>query len=92
MAKKSKTTTKPLNTDELLSKLENPHSNFITKAQVLERVCVTFPVVWQWIREKRFPPPRDVCGKALWLESEVEAWMKSRPVKKYKPLEEEAHA
>jgi predicted DNA-binding transcriptional regulator AlpA len=86
MAKKSKPAEEISEATEKL--LEgSTHARFISKGEVLERVCLTFPVIWQMIREKRFPAPRDVCGKALWIESDIEEWIKTRPAKKYKKLE-----
>jgi predicted DNA-binding transcriptional regulator AlpA len=32
----------------------------------------------------RFPRSRDVEGEARWLESEIDAWILSRPIKRLK--------
>ena len=70
------------------SKEQEPEpTRFIGKGEMLERVCLSFPFVWQLIREGKFPASREVGGKALWIESEIENWIKTRPKKKYKKLE-----
>jgi predicted DNA-binding transcriptional regulator AlpA len=56
----------------------------LTKAQVLARVCVTFPTLWKMMRERRFPQARFLLNKTVWLEHEVDDWMKALPVRQYK--------
>jgi predicted DNA-binding transcriptional regulator AlpA len=87
MAKKRKVT--PDLSPTALAELIPPHARFISKHQVLDRVPVSFPALWEWIRDGKFPAPREVAGggKAMWLESEVEDWIKSRPKKTYKSRE-----
>jgi predicted DNA-binding transcriptional regulator AlpA len=56
----------------------------IDKNQLRERVPLSFPTIWTMMREGRFPAARIVGGKSMWLESEVAAWIASRPQRKYK--------
>lgn len=56
----------------------------LSKAEVLERVGRTFPTIWQWMREGRFPPARDLGGRPAWVESEVTEWIKALPIRKLK--------
>jgi predicted DNA-binding transcriptional regulator AlpA len=71
--------------------LDKPQVRLISKAEVLDRCGLTFPTIWQWMREGRFPLSREVAGgKALWLESEIDEWILSRPVRRYLPLKVEA--
>jgi len=63
----------------------------ILKPEVLERVGVTFGTIWTWMRDGRFPLARQLGGKTVWYESEVDEWLKSRPFKKYKPLDAPKH-
>jgi predicted DNA-binding transcriptional regulator AlpA len=57
----------------------------LTKGEVLERVGVSYPAIWQWIREGKFPPGRSIGfgkrGHVAWIESEVMDWIASRPVR-----------
>ena len=56
---------------------------FLTKGEVLELVGVSYPAVWGWIRDGKFPPGRSIgFGKrshVAWIESEVQDWMAARP-------------
>jgi predicted DNA-binding transcriptional regulator AlpA len=59
-------------------------ARFIHRAEVLNRVGVSYTALWFWIRDGRFPAPRELGGshqrsKLAWLESEVDEWMASRP-------------
>jgi prophage regulatory protein len=56
----------------------------ISKPEVLDRVGVTFPTIWKWMREGKFPRSRVLGGKTAWIESEVEAWIAALPVRRLK--------
>jgi predicted DNA-binding transcriptional regulator AlpA len=60
---------------------------FVSKAEVCLRTGKTFQTLWTWMREGKFPRARDCNGQPVWLEDEFEDWMRSRPVKQYKPAE-----
>jgi prophage regulatory protein len=58
---------------------------FLSKAQVLKKVPVTGPTLWDWVRKNKFPKPRALSSnKTVWLASEVDAWMQARPLRNYK--------
>jgi prophage regulatory protein len=60
---------------------------FLSKAQVLKKVSATWPTVWKWCREGRFPKPRALGpNKTVWLEHEVNDWIRAQPIRKYKPI------
>jgi predicted DNA-binding transcriptional regulator AlpA len=56
----------------------------LSKAQVLDRVPVTFPTLWAWMRAGKFPRARIIGSKSCWVESEVEAWIAARPLRRLK--------
>lgn len=60
---------------------------FLTKAEVCERVRLTFPTIWKKMREGTFPRARETNtnypSKAVWLEHEIEEWMLGLPVRQY---------
>jgi predicted DNA-binding transcriptional regulator AlpA len=58
---------------------------FLNKKQLCEKVNLTFPFIWQMIREKRFPEGRAIGSRTLWVGSEVDAWMRDRPKRVYRP-------
>ncbi len=59
-------------------------ARFISKAEVLDRVAASYPSVWQWMRDGKFPRSRELGGKSVWLESEIEAWINARPRRRLK--------
>ena len=59
-------------------------TRLISKPEVLDRVGVTFPTLWAWMRAGTFPRSRDLGGKACWLESEIDAWIENRPIRRLK--------
>jgi len=60
------------------------HARFINKSEVLARVGVSYPTLWSWMRSGRFPRSRELGGKAAWIESEIEQYILSRPVRRLK--------
>ena len=59
-------------------------SRIVSKLEVLDRVGASYPTIWQWMREGKFPRSRELGGKSCWLESEIEDWILSRPVRPLK--------
>jgi predicted DNA-binding transcriptional regulator AlpA len=62
-------------------------SRLLDKAEILSITRVSFPTVWAWMRENRFPRSRIVGGKSMWLSSEVDAWLAALP---FRPLKGDA--
>ncbi|MBR1155638.1 AlpA family transcriptional regulator [Bradyrhizobium sp. JYMT SZCCT0428] len=60
---------------------------FVFKPEVLDRVGVSYVCIWQWMRAGKFPRSREVGGKVAWLESEIDEWMVTRPLRSYKKSE-----
>jgi predicted DNA-binding transcriptional regulator AlpA len=62
----------------------------MSKLEVCDVVGVSFPTLWQWMRDGKFPRSRELGGKTCWLASEVEQWIIDRPVRRLKgdPVEE----
>ena len=54
-------------------------ARLLSKVEVLDRVGVTYPTIWTWMREGRFPRSREVGGKTFWIASEIDAWIKALP-------------
>lgn len=57
---------------------------FIDRREVLRRIPVTHVTLWNWQQVGKFPRSRDIGGKSVWLEAEVEAWIRSRPIRPLK--------
>ena len=56
----------------------------LSKSEVIDRTGRSFPTLWAWMRSGRFPRARDACGRPAWLQSEIDAWMKSLPLRRFK--------
>ena len=56
----------------------------IDKAELLHRVPISYPTIWLLMREGKFPRSRQVGDRALWVESEINAFIAGLPVKKLK--------
>jgi predicted DNA-binding transcriptional regulator AlpA len=52
----------------------------VLKPEVLDRVNVTYPTLWQWMREGKFPRSRKLGGKVAWVEREINEWILARPL------------
>jgi prophage regulatory protein len=51
----------------------------LSKYDVIDRIGVSYPTLWDWMCKSKFPRSRELGGKICWLASEVEDWMQSRP-------------
>jgi predicted DNA-binding transcriptional regulator AlpA len=60
------------------------HTRLISKGEVLDRTGISYPTIWAWMREEKFPRSRSVGGKAMWVEAEIEGWILSRPLRALK--------
>jgi predicted DNA-binding transcriptional regulator AlpA len=69
-------------------KAEAAPPRLIYKPQVLDLTGVSFPALWEWMRQGKFPVPREVGNKVAWLESEVYDWIKNRPQRQYKTVKD----
>jgi predicted DNA-binding transcriptional regulator AlpA len=56
-----------------------PPPKFLSKRQVLDRIPLTYPTIWQLMRRDRFPRSFLVAGRVVWLEHEIIDWMKRQP-------------
>jgi predicted DNA-binding transcriptional regulator AlpA len=67
-----------------------PPLKFISKATMLQMVNKTWPTVWKWMQtlddagKPLFPRARNTGGNASWLESEVQDWIRNRPLQPIK--------
>ena len=56
----------------------------LSKREVLDRVGLTYPTLWAWMRAGNFPRSRELGGRVAWLESEIEVWMNALPIRRLK--------
>jgi predicted DNA-binding transcriptional regulator AlpA len=53
---------------------------FIGRAEVEHRTDLTYPTIWKMMRAKKFPRARENGGKNSWIEAEINAWIRDRPI------------
>jgi predicted DNA-binding transcriptional regulator AlpA len=68
--------------------VSNQAAKFLTRKDVLKRIPLCYSSIWNLMRLGQFPRPH-ITGagpnrKVLWLEDEVEAWMRGLPRQVYK--------
>ena len=61
-----------------------PPVRLLSKAEVLDITNTSFPTLWEWMRQKKFPRSRVVGGRSMWLSSEIDEWVKELPVRRLK--------
>jgi predicted DNA-binding transcriptional regulator AlpA len=64
--------------------LTPPGKRFLDKAEVCDRANRTYVTIWQWMQAGKFPRARDLHGRPVWIESEIDEWMAALPVRKLK--------
>ena len=57
---------------------------FIDRVEVSERIGVAYSTIFRWMQLNKFPRAVAANGHTCWLESDIDAWMSSRPSRKYK--------
>ena len=68
-----------------------PGVRLLSRQEVVNRVSLTYPTIWKMMREGRFPRARELMdGRIAWIESEVEQWIESLPIRKFKGDEVDA--
>ena len=59
-------------------------TRLLSKREVLAIANVSYPTLWSWMRQGKFPRSRVVGGKSMWLSTDIEAWLATLPVRKLK--------
>ena len=62
----------------------------LSKRQVLAIANVSYPTLWSWMRQGKFPRSRVVGAKSVWLSTDIEAWLATLPFRKLKGEPSEA--
>ena len=85
MAKRTPTHNQPtISPASLPPRHPDAEIRILSKAEVLERVGKTFPTLWAWMRQGKFPRARDLNGAPVWIKSEIADWISRLPIKQYR--------
>jgi predicted DNA-binding transcriptional regulator AlpA len=63
---------------------DDDQERLLDKAEVIAITGRSFVTLWDWMRRGKFPRARDANGHPVWLQSEVNEWVKALPVRKFK--------
>ena len=55
------------------------NDRLLTKRELLDRVKLSYVQVWKLMRAGTFPRSRAIGGKLVWLESEINEWIRALP-------------
>jgi predicted DNA-binding transcriptional regulator AlpA len=66
------------------SKKSKKRSRLMSKPEVIEITGHTYPTIWAWMRDGKFPRGREVAGKTYWFEHEIDDWLASLPLARLK--------
>lgn len=69
----------PVHTEDDLSSLR-----LLSRPEILDITGVSYALLWQMMREGRFPRSRAFGGRTVWVQSEIDAWIKSLPLRALK--------
>ncbi len=53
--------------------------NWLNRDEVCEKSRLCYTTIWRRLRTGTFPRGRNVCGKILWKENEIDAWLEAQP-------------
>jgi predicted DNA-binding transcriptional regulator AlpA len=65
-------------------------AHLLQKRDVLAIANVTYPTVWSWMRQGKFPRSRVVGGRSMWISTEIDVWLAALPVRHLKGDEPES--
>jgi predicted DNA-binding transcriptional regulator AlpA len=56
----------------------------IGKVEVIDKTSLSYPFIWRLMRAEKFPRSRVINGRVLWVEAEVDDWIKKLPMQPLK--------
>ena len=73
-----------MKSEKLAPESSAPGTRLLSKPEVCDRVGRTFPTIWVWMQQGRFPRARDFNGRPAWFEHEIDEYLANLPVKRLK--------
>jgi predicted DNA-binding transcriptional regulator AlpA len=67
-----------------------PVERLLNKYEAMTITGASYPTLWAWMRDGKFPRSRVVGGRSMWLASEIDAWLaglRVRPLKGDAPID-----
>ena len=57
----------------------------LSKPEVCDRTGRAFVTLWEMMRKGTFPKARELGGRPVWIESEIDEFLAALPERTYKP-------
>lgn len=67
---------------QLRAELSAPH--LLSKAEVMAITGRSYPTIWKWMRDGKFPRSRIVGDQSMWRSDEVYQWRDTLPLRPLK--------
>jgi len=61
-----------------------PGPRLFGKPEIIAIANASFPTIWQWMRDGKFPRSRIVGGRSMWLSTDIDAWLAGLPLRPLK--------
>jgi predicted DNA-binding transcriptional regulator AlpA len=58
----------------------------LTRQEIMALTGLSYPTIWAWTRQGKFPRALVVGGKNMWRAVEIDAWINSLRTRELKPL------
>jgi predicted DNA-binding transcriptional regulator AlpA len=59
-------------------------NRLLSKAEIVELTGRSYPTLWAWMQAGKFPRARDLHGRPVWVQREIQAFLASLPIKRIK--------
>ena len=56
----------------------------IDKHELLDKVPLSYPSIWQRMQDGRFPRSRSIDGRSFWVEAEIDEYIANLPIRRLK--------
>jgi predicted DNA-binding transcriptional regulator AlpA len=80
---------KPKRTQPEAAAESPPGVRLLNKAEILRITGVSFPTIWQWMRDGKFPRSYVIGGgnssKSVWRSDQINDWIAALPIRQLKP-------
>ena len=57
---------------------------WLTRTEVCSKTRLCYVTIWRLLKAGDFPRGRNVRGKILWKESDIDAWLEAQPRQRLK--------
>jgi predicted DNA-binding transcriptional regulator AlpA len=58
----------------------------LSRQEIMALTGLSYPTIWAWTREGRFPRACIVGGKSMWRATEIDAWLAGLKRRELKPI------